>query len=475
MVFIAVIKNNKMNKIEEIIKNSKVTLSDIQRNLDNLLEEKHFQPRADLKILKEISKDLLTKKIYPRMLGLSGLRGTGKTTLLWQTAKYIYENNFNKDIYFFNVERLIKSGVEIFEISEAIRNISEFEKRTVMFFDEVHYDPDWSISMKILYDSNKAFIICTGSSALLLQTTADLATRMYILHTYPLQLTEYITISKNKQLDNETEIKKALKSALFFSENIDEFKKKITKIIPQITEFYNSLETPDKLILKYIKVHNITRFTTISSEEVIIRETKKLVKRVITEDIPKIIRSNHKYKNSETLLLRLAGSDEINLQSLSQALGISANEINENLDILEDAELLNILFPFGGYNTKINKNKKAFFMSPSVRLALLSQVTEKPEFISKLYEDIVVMYLRRFFSNAILSFSSQKKGKNTDFVIETLPKPILIEVGTNKKSIKQITESNIKYRYGIIINAEANDIKYEKNIAIIPLKWFLLL
>ncbi len=97
-----------MTEIETIIKNSKVTLSDIQKNLDNLLKKKHFQPRADLKILQEISKGFLTDWIHPRMVALSGLHGTGKTTLLWQTAKYIYENNLNREIYFFNVERIIK-------------------------------------------------------------------------------------------------------------------------------------------------------------------------------------------------------------------------------------------------------------------------------------------------------------------------------------------------------------------------------
>ena len=464
-----------MNKIEEIIKNSKVNLSDIEKNLKRLLKEEHFQPRADLKLLKEISKGYFTNWVHPRMLGLSGLRGTGKTTLLWQTAKYIYENKLNREIYFFNVEDLVREDLDIHKLIKAMRKMTEFETDTVLLFDEVHASEYWSKDLKILYDSIDAFIICTGSSALLLQTTADLATRMHILHTYPLQFTEYVTISQNKQLDNETEIKEKLKGALFFAKNIEDFKKRMTKIIPEITKFYNSIEKPDELILRYITIHNITRFTKIDNQNVVIRETEKLFRRVITEDIPKIIRKNYKYKNSEKLLLRLAVSDEINLQTLSQVLGISTDEINENLDILEDAELLNILLPFGGYDTKINKNKKAFFMSPSVRLALLSQVTERPEFTPKLYEDIVVMYLRRFFSNAVLSFSSQKKGKNPDFVIETLPDQIIIEVGTNKKSIKQITESNIKYRYGIIINAEANDIKYEKDIAIIPLKWFLLL
>ncbi len=465
-----------MNKIETIIKNAKVNLADIERNLKLLLREEHFQPRADLKLLKEISKGYFTNWRHPRMLGLSGLRGTGKTTLLWQTAKYIYESKLNREIYFFNVEDLVDSEISISDLSRTMYKLPEFEEQTVLLFDEVHEDPRWSKRLKILYDSISAFIICTGSSALLLQTTADLATRMHILHTYPLQFTEYVTIAKNKKLADEQEIKDKLKSALFFSKDIKDFRNRITKIIPEITKFYNSIEKPDELIMKYITIHNITRFTTIDSQKIVLLETEKLFRRVITEDIPKITRKNYTYKNSEKLLLRLAGSDEINLQSLSQVLGISIAEINENLDILEQAELLNILLPFGGYDTKINKNKKAFFMSPSVRLALHSKMFEEnKQLYSKLYEDIVVMYLRRFYNNAMLSFSSQKKGKNPDFVIETLPDPILIEVGTNKKSVKQITESNIKYRYGIIINAEASDIRYEKNIAIIPLKWFLLL
>ena len=465
-----------MNNIKTIIKEAKVSLSGIQRNLDKLLEKKHFRPRADLEHLKKFSKDLLTRNVYPRMLGLSGLRGTGKTTLLWQTAKYIYENDLNRDIYFFDVEELIKEGFDIFMLHKALKKMPEFEERTVLLFDEVHEDEGWSKSLKILYDYNTAFIICTGSSALLLQTTADLATRMHILHTYPLQFTEYVTIVKNKQLENEAEVKKQLRSALFFSENMKECKEKTEMISPQIVSFYERLENSSEIVDKYVKIHNITRFTKIEDHGVALRETEKLFRRVITEDIPKLRRKNYTYKNSEKLLLRLAASDEINLQSLSQVLGISAGEINENLDILEEAELLNILLPYGGYDTKINKNKKAFFMSPSVRLALHSSMFEDVQKIMpKLYEDIVVLYLRRLLNPALLSFVSSKKDTNPDFVIETMLNPMLLEVGTNKKTSRQMTKSKIKYRYGIIINAESDNIEFTNNTAIFPLKWFLLL
>ncbi len=121
-----------MNKIETIIKNAKVNLADIERNLKLLLREEHFQPRADLKLLKEISKGYFTNWRHPRMLGLSGLRGTGKTTLLWQTAKYIYESKLNREIYFFNVEDLVDSEISISDLSRTMYKLPEFEEQTVL-------------------------------------------------------------------------------------------------------------------------------------------------------------------------------------------------------------------------------------------------------------------------------------------------------------------------------------------------------
>ncbi len=62
------------------------------------------------------------------------------------------------------------------------------------------------------------------------------------------------------------------------------------------------------------------------------------------------------------------------MQTLSQVIGISQSEINEVIDILAKAELLNVLYPYGGIDSKLNKTKKAFFMSPSIRLALISHI-----------------------------------------------------------------------------------------------------
>ncbi|MEA3452090.1 MAG: ATPase, partial [Bacteroidota bacterium] len=65
--------------------------------------------------------------------------------------------------------------------------------------------------------------------------------------------------------------------------------------------------------------------------------------------------------------------------------------------------------------------------------------------------------------------------KNPDLIIETLNKPILLEIGLNKKTTKQISKSKIKYKYGIVIYSKIEDIEIHNDIVIIPLKYFLLL
>ncbi len=465
-----------MTEIDKIFQNSKVTHNEIKPYLKHQIFNTKYKPRENFKDLKQCYDDFYKHGAEPRMIALSGLRGTGKTTLLWQIADYANKSDMD-NIYFFKVEKIIDLGYSILDIFWHIENNNKefFYKKAVLLFDEVHIDPKWSSSLKIIYeDMRSAYIVVTGSSALLLQTTADLATRMLMLHTFPLQFSEYLSITKN--IDIENRLQDNLKDALFYSENITELENKLNKLSGEITYYYNKLDNKEILIDNYIKYHNITRFSLHRNTNFILSELDSLYHRVIYEDIPTISK-NIKPTNSKKILLRLAASDEINVQTLSQVIGIPQDEINEVIDILAKAELLNVLYPYGGIDSKLNKMKKAFFMSPSIRLALISHIENSigKKYMAKFYEDIVVMYLRRFFDDALLSFASNKKSKNPDFVIETKNIPILIEVGINKKSTKQITRSKIQYRYGIIINTKTDDFKIEKDTVIIPLNWFLLL
>ena len=143
---------------------------------------------------------------------------------------------------------------------------------------------------------------------------------------------------------------------------------------------------------------------------------------------------------------------------------------------MEKSELINVLKPFGGSETRIWKNKKALFMSPSLRLSLLSLIYGEniPEHLSsKLYEDLVVMYLKKTIGPHSILYAKTNGSHVPDFIIETVDKPILIEVGIGKNKINQL--KNIDSRYGILINNRLESIEIENNTIKIPLKVFLLL
>jgi hypothetical protein len=152
------------------------------------------------------------------------------------------------------------------------------------------------------------------------------------------------------------------------------------------------------------------------------------------------------------------------------------------IESLHKAEILNILRPYGGIDSKLTKNKKIYFMSPTLRLTLLNQIYKQniPESsLSKIYEDIVVLYLKKTINNELLSFVTNGNNIKPDFVIETNNKPIIVEVGTHKISSTQINSisKKINFRYGIIISQGFDEIQIEidKKLIKLPLKWFLLL
>ena len=100
---------------------------------------------------------------------------------------------------------------------------------------------------------------------------------------------------------------------------------------------------------------------------------------------------------------------------------------------------------------------------------------EHQEFNSKLLEDTVVMYLKRVLREGAISFVSGNNDVNPDLVIETRDNPILLEIGTGKTTMRQIIQSKINHRYGILISNAIKEPELKGNIIQLPLNWFLLL
>lgn len=476
------------------LENTVVTKTAIDSRLTHPITRLRYPTRTAYILLRKYANDFLKTGLEPRFVSLAGLRGVGKTTLLWQTANHIY-NNYHKTIYFFNVNTLQNLGVDLhIALEEFQRQIlgkrfNELTEPITLLFDEVHDDENWSKTLKILYDeARSAFILCTGSSALLLNQTADLARRMRIEKIYPYKFIEFIaakTYMENagRMVFPEKGLSGSLKEALFYSETPEEAFKKIQLLEYNVNVYFNKIKEVKTIDLKdvwqgYVSYQNIPNFLFFKDKITINDSILDLFKRVILEDIPKLKPTFSDFTKIERLILRLAGSDEINPEKLAGIIGVKQNVINELIDILAKAELLNVLLPYGGLDTKIVKNKKAFFMSPSLRRALLSSLYGQnlpDQFRSKLTEDIVVMYLRRVLTDGLLSFQSGNSNANSDFIIETRDKPILIEIGTGKTTTRQIKQSNINYRYGILVSEGLKEPVLKGDCILLPLRWFALL
>lgn len=478
------------DSLKYYLENTLISKAAIESRLSHPITKVRYPTRLVYILLKKYANDFLNVGLEPRFVSLAGLRGVGKTTLLWQTAHYIYLNH-HKEIYFFNVNILKNLGIDLHSALEEFqrhilkKRFNELSEPITLLFDEVHDDENWSKTLKILYDeARSAFILCTGSSALLLNSTADLSRRMHIQKVLPFSFSELLNthkemFNKDKLIVPNATLGLRLKEALFFSKNQSEVLEKLTECNEEIEDILTQTDFEISLLQsQYLDFLNFPNLLFFDDEIIIINSILDLLKRIISEDIPKLKPAFTDFTKIEKLMLRLAGSDEINPEKLAGVIGIKQGEINELIDIIAKAELINVLLPFGGLDTKIMKNKKAFFMSPSLRSALLSTLYGKnlpDQFKSKLIEDIVVMYLKRVLTDGIISYSTGNNEANPDFVIETRDKPILLEIGTNKTTIKQLKQSNINARYGLLISNGIKKPTIKDDFILIPINWFLLL
>ena len=83
-----------------------ITKSAIDSRLTHPITKLRYPTRLAFVLLRKYADDFLKTGSEPRLVSLAGLRGVGKTTLLWQTANHIYQNH-HKDIYFFRAEQSV--------------------------------------------------------------------------------------------------------------------------------------------------------------------------------------------------------------------------------------------------------------------------------------------------------------------------------------------------------------------------------
>ena len=156
-----------MNEREEYINkfiDTEITEVPFQLN-DNLKKNgKKINERTELYDLKLLVDEFIEGKKINRYLVLPGLRGVGKTTILFQIYDYLINTkNINlKQILLISCEDLnyyvscdLKEIIERFLEKYHNKTLRTLDKDIFILIDESQYDKNWSLAGKIMFDKNK--------------------------------------------------------------------------------------------------------------------------------------------------------------------------------------------------------------------------------------------------------------------------------------------------------------------------------
>ena len=336
-----------------------------------------------------------------RFIGIKGSRGIGKTTMILQYLKMNYKTD-NKVLYI--------SLDDLYFVENSLYSLADnFHKKggEILAIDEVHRYSNWAIELKNIYDDMPNLkVIFTGSSLLHLQKAkADLSRRAVMYDMPGLSLREFLFFETGKTfksyslseiLDNHIEIAieiiTQLKPLAYFEKYLNYGYYPFYK--ENLKSFHSKL---DSTVLTVLEV-DIPQFALIQTGNIIY--LKKLLS-IISNSVP--------FKP--------------NLKSLSERTGISLNTMKIYLKLLNDADLLQMLYVQDKGINSLNKPEKIYLNNPN----LMNNRADKNINIGNLRET--------FFYNQVKIANIVNASKQSDFLVNN---KYTFEIGGKNKKQKQI-------------------------------------
>lgn len=452
---------------------------------------KNSIPELIFFLIKEHIDDFLNGDNINRYFVLSGLRGVGKTTLLYQTYEYLLKEKEipPNQILYISCETLIKlTSSDIFEavnqfITEIHQtNLMTLDKEIFLLVDESHFDKNWSLAGKMIYDqSKKVFMIFTGSSAISLEYQADAARRMLRYQIAPLNYSQHLNLKFRYNSGNIT----AVLSNLIFDRVIDPAKKLENKINNDLLNMieYNSMDWDN-----YFKYGGFPATINDNNNRITQKKLLYSINSIIEKDLKTLQNisqnsENHAHRILKFLAQKVPG--EISQNTLGNLIKSSSSTVNSLLDLLEKTQLIFHYEPYTGPNSRVKKSWQYYFATPSLRHAInrnwgFSQMNQE-EYEGILLENLVASCLFNLKNNENhfdfdVFFDSSKGG--VDFLIKRgFENPIPVEVWKGNKSKRQIINAINRYEssHGIIISNTTLNIEIDDNVIYIPYKTFSLM
>jgi len=135
-----------------------------------------------------------------KLLAILGIRRSGKSTLIYQSIKYLLDNGIDpKNIFYINADDFEKPGranlEEGLDFCQQNNMVSLKDIKIYVFIDEIQNVRGWQQLLKKYYDLKYAskFIVSGSSSSLIYKNSSEsLAGRISFIDVFPLTFREFL-------------------------------------------------------------------------------------------------------------------------------------------------------------------------------------------------------------------------------------------------------------------------------------------
>ena len=416
------------------------TLEELREYNPRLTGEKFVTPAFRRQMYGELL-ELVKRRKY--IVGITGMRRTGKTTIMKQVANQL------EDSFFFSFEEDRFANYEA--MNHVIREFSKLAERPIIMLDEVSRVDNWAGLLKKYHDLGKASFVVSGSASLEIKRGKEsLAGRLIELSLPPLQFREYLALKK-----------------------IDARPLRFPKTSEGWERAFLGAKDVGAQLVGFLKKGGLPELVAEGKEEIIKRYVKSTtVERIVFSDIPSIFRVEERSKLYSIMeyVARESGSI-VKPSHLGEALGLSKDTVANYLYYLSSAFLIGLL-PIEGSTVKgFRRPKKAYASCAPIAYALQDELNMPCLAETAVYDRLAngmgkkVWYYRNSF------------GREVDFLTE-IPIAVkwksVIEPGDYKDLVYYMRKKRRKF--GLLITKDRFETIKSKGaeIAAVPLWLFLL-
>lgn len=282
-----------------------------------------------------------------QVLGIIGLRRTGKTVLLKQLIDHLIKQGTKRDriLYFSFDEEAVSLDDVVGDFQSRIGTDIQSAGRLYLFLDEIQKLPGWQNQVKYYYDTfpNLKFFV-SGSSSLFLRKKAEesLAGRVFLFHLSVLSFAEFLRFKGEDELIKRPEMFKEdlIKETLLY------MKRQLPELVTADEPFVNM----------YVE---------------------SIINKLIYEDLPRIFPIE--YEDALKQILKVVASDPgimTDYSALATDLGISRKTLSKYIFYLERGFILQKCYNFSRNRLTSEKKMKRLYLSSTT---LLFHLCEAPE------------------------------------------------------------------------------------------------